>query len=247
MKRAWIVGGSSGIGAALAERLSAAGWAVAVSARDEAALHRLAGKTGGAIVPVPLDVTRAADVADAFARVERALGPLTHCFLNAATYEPMPLEAFSIRRFRDAMEVNFMGVVHGLDAVLPAFRRRGSGQVLITASVAGYRGLPKAAPYNATKAALISLAESLRPELARDGVWIRVINPGFVETPLTAKNAFSMPALITPDQAADAIIKRLDHRGFEIAFPRRFILAMKLLRHLPYSLFFALTRRMVRT
>ncbi|GAB4349336.1 MAG: SDR family NAD(P)-dependent oxidoreductase [Gammaproteobacteria bacterium] len=245
MKSAWVIGGSSGIGAALVERLSAAGWSVAVSARGEEALHRLAACCQGDVLAVPLDVTRPEAVKAAFERVESGIGPVGYCFLNAATYEPMPLEAFAIDRFRRAVEVNFMGVVNGLDVVLPAFRQRRSGQVLITASVAGYRGLPKAAPYNATKAALISLAESLRPELAREGVWVRVINPGFVETPLTDKNDFVMPALIKPAEAADQIVRRLDDTGFEIAFPRRFVWAMKLLRQLPYPLFFALTRRLV--
>ncbi len=246
MKCAWIVGGSSGIGAELALQLSAAGWEVAVSARTKEALGEMAQRAKGELLTVPLDVTEPEALRGALARIESELGPVTHCFLNAATYQPMTIGEFSIDRFRAAVEVNYMGVIHGLSAVLPLMQRRRSGQVLITASVAGYRGLPRAAPYNATKAALISLAESLRPELERQGVCIRVINPGFVETPLTDKNDFAMPALITPHQAAGAIIKRLDDEGFEIAFPRRFVWVMKLLRQLPYPLFFALTRRMVR-
>lgn len=246
MKHAWVVGGSSGIGAALVERLAVQGWQVAVSARNASALERLAQRSPGNITAVPLDVTDSAAVTAAFAAIESEHGPLSHCFLNAATYEPMAASEFAAERFRVAMEVNFMGVVHCLDAILPAMRKRRSGQVLITASVAGYRGLPRAAPYNATKAALISLAESLHPELAQEGVQMRVINPGFVETPLTDKNQFEMPALLTPHQAAAAIVRRLDDSGFEIAFPRRFVWAMKLLRQLPYPLFFALTRRMVR-
>lgn len=245
MNTAWIVGASSGIGAALARHLVLSGWRVVASARNGEALDTLAVELGERLWPLPLDVTDAAALEAAAATIEQRWGPLSHCFLNAATYEPMPLAEFSVARFREAMEVNVMGVVHGLAAVLPAMRARRSGQVLITASVAGYRGLPRAAPYNASKAALISLAESLRPELEAEGVWLRIINPGFVETPLTAKNAFAMPAIITPDEAARAIARRLEDTGFEIVFPRGFVWAMKLLRQLPYRLFFALTRRMV--
>ena len=185
MKRAWIVGGSSGIGAALVERLAASGWDVAVSARNTEALDTLVQRSQGTVLPVPLDVTEPEAVDEAFDRIENKFGPLSHCFLNAATYAPMDVNEFAIDRFRAAMEVNFMGVVHGLNAVLPAMRQRGSGQVLITASVAGYRGLPHAAPYNATTAARSSLAESLRPEFAQGGVSMPGVNPGFVEHPLT--------------------------------------------------------------
>jgi len=242
---AWIVGASSGIGAALAHELAAQGWRVVASARSRDALERVAETAGEMVWALPVDVTDASALGDAAERIEARWGPITHCFLNAAAYEPMPLDAFSIERFRTAVEVNLMGVVNGLAAILPRMRTRRAGQVLITASAAGYRGLPRAAPYNASKAALINMAESLRPELELEGVCVRVINPGFVETPLTAKNTFPMPAMITPQQAARAIARRLDDTGFEIAFPRAFIWVMKLLRRLPYRLYFALTRRMV--
>lgn len=246
MRTAWIVGASSGIGAALARLLVKEGWQVAASARNGSALEALADELGESLWALPLDVTDSDALARAAIAIEQRWGSISHCLLNAATYTPMPLQEFAIERFRTALEVNVMGVVHGVAAVLPIMRRRGSGQILITASVAGYRGLPGAAPYNASKAALISLAESLRPELEREGICMRVINPGFVETPLTDKNDFAMPAMISPEQAARAIASRLDDTGFEIAFPRGFVWAMKLLRRLPYRLFFALTRRMVR-
>lgn len=246
MKTAWIVGASSGIGAALARCLVSEGWRVVASARNRAALEALATDLGESLWALPLDVTDADTFAAAAAEIEQRWGGISHCVLNAATYTPMPLQEFALERFRTALEVNVMGVVNGVAAVLPVMRKHGAGQILITASVAGYRGLPGAAPYNASKAALISLAESLRPELEREGICMRVINPGFVETPLTDKNDFAMPAMISPEQAARAIASRLDDTGFEIAFPRGFVWAMKVLRQLPYRLFFALTRRMVR-
>jgi short-subunit dehydrogenase len=122
---------------------------------------------------------------------------------------------------------------------------RGAGQVAIMASVAGYRGLPKAASYGPTKAALINLAEILRTEFSGSGVDIRLVNPGFVSTRLTAKNDFSMPAIMTPEQAASRIIQGLEGTGFEIAFPRRFVAWLKIARVLPYRLWLPLARRMV--
>ncbi len=178
-------------------------------------------------------------------REKPELGPVELCILNAGDYEPMGLDDFDVSLFRRLMEVNYLGVVHGLAAVMPAMRARGRGQILITASLAGYRGLPRAAPYGATKAALISLAESLQPELAAEGVRLRVINPGFVKTPLTDKNRFEMPFLMTTEQAAEAIMKGLHNDAFEIRFPWRFALMMGLLRLLPNGLYLRIARRMV--
>ena len=154
---------------------------------------------------------------------------------------------FDAALFRRLVEVNYMGAVHCLDALLPLLRERGRGQVLLTASVAGYRGLPLAAPYSASKAALINLGEALQPELASAGVRMRVINPGFVDTQLTSKNRFGMPFLMTADQAARRIVNQLDRKGFEIAFPRRFVWQLKLLRCLPYGAYFPLVKWMTRT
>jgi short-subunit dehydrogenase len=244
---AWIVGASSGIGSALALELATLGWRVAVSSRNYEALDAVQTRAGsGAVVTFPVDVTDAQELSRVARDVEARVGPVTHCFLNAALYEPMRLDSFDARLFRRTLEVNVMGVVHGIEAILPGMRRRRSGQILVTASLAGYRGLPGAAPYNASKAALISLAESLRPELEREGILIRVVNPGFVRTPMTAKNDFPMPALIEPEEAASRIVRALHNKGFEIAFPMGFALLMKLLRILPYALYFALTRRMLR-
>lgn len=244
----WLVGASSGIGRALALRLVTDGWRLAVSARGADALQRLVVQAGAARVRAyPLDVTEAGRVREVVSRVERDMGSIDIALLNAGDYEPMPLEAFDSALFRRLMEVNYLGVVHCLDALLPVMRARARGQILVTASVAGYRGLPQAAPYGASKAALINLAESLQPEMARAGITLRLINPGFVDTPLTRKNAFSMPFLITPERAAAHIAGKLERGGFEISFPRLFVWQLKLLRCLPYRWYFFLVRKLTRT
>ena len=244
MKNAWITGASSGIGAAFARRLAARGsWRVMLSARNEERLRELAAEAPEMLHPQPLDVTDGDAVAAAVASMEQAHGPLDMAFLNAGDYQPMAAAEFDAALFRKLVEVNYLGVVNALDALLPRMLERGRGQVLIMASAAGYRGLPTAAPYGATKAALINLAETLYAELAPRGVRVRVVNPGFVKTPLTDRNDFRMPAIITPEEAARVIERELPERHFEITFPKRFTYVMKLMRCLPYALWFPLVRR----
>jgi short-subunit dehydrogenase len=243
---AWITGASSGIGRELALTLIDKGWHVVATARNAQRLDRLAAlpQTGGELTPLAADVTDAGAMARVAARIESELGPLQLAVFNAGDYEPMAVGELDVALIRRLMEVNYLGVVHGVAAVLPAMQARGGGEILINASVAGYRGLPYAAPYGASKAALIAFAESLRTELQDSGVALRVINPGFVKTPLTAKNRFTMPMLITPQQAAAAIAGAVGGKGFEITFPKRFTYILKLLRMLPYALYFPLIRRM---
>jgi len=241
---AWVTGASSGIGEALALGLAGAGWTVAASARRADRLAALAGRpeAAGRMHPVPVDVSDEAAVRAAVERIEAELGPVEAAVLNAGDYSPMAARDFDTALCRHLMNVNYMGVVHGIGAVLPRQLARGRGRLLVNASVAGYRGLPLAAPYGASKAALINLAESLRAELEGSGVTVRLINPGFVRTPLTDKNDFAMPALLDPQTAAAAILRDFDGDGFEISFPRRFTFVMKLLRCLPYRWYFPLLR-----
>ncbi|EHQ53134.1 short-chain dehydrogenase/reductase SDR [Ectothiorhodospira sp. PHS-1] len=243
----WLVGASTGIGKALALRLAATGRRVAVTSRSRERLQALAEQSpvAGAIEVFPGDVTDTRGLADVAAQIESRMGPIGTAVFNAGDYEPMGLEDFDPDLFRRIIEVNYLGVVNGLAAVMPFMLSRGEGRILVTASLAGYRGLPRAAPYGASKAAVINMAESLQPELAMRGVQLRVINPGFVKTPMTDKNRFHMPFLMESDAAVDAIMKGLEGKGFEISFPRPFALIMKSLRILPHRLFLALTRRMV--
>ncbi len=243
-RSAWVTGASQGIGKELTSALAAEGVAVAGSARGIDPLIEMR-SSHPRVLPLALDVTDSRAVAEAVARIEEAQGPLDLAILSAGIYDPVPGGLADPELFRRHMEVNYMGVVNALMAVLPRMKDRGKGQVAIVASVAGYRGLPQAAAYGPTKAALINLAETLRVELADSGVDIRLVNPGFVATRLTAKNDFHMPALLTPAAAARHILRGLRSRRFEIAFPWGFVTWLKLVRILPYRLFFPLMKRLV--
>ena len=243
---AWITGAGKGIGRALAIRLAGDGWTVAASARTTGDLAALASSDpSGRIHAFPLDVTAPAAVENAVARIEADLGAIELAVLNAGTHVPVTAETFSVQTFRDLVEVNLMGQVHCLAALLPRVLARRSGHIAVVASLAGYRGLPTAAAYGATKAGLIAMCEALRPDLAGHGVRLTLINPGFVKTPLTDRNRFPMPFLITAEDAADRIVRGLGGSAFEIAFPWRFAVVMKLLRILPARLFFFVSRRMI--
>lgn len=240
-KTAWITGASTGIGREIALQLAAAGVKVAASARSPEKLAAL----GPNILAIPLDVTDAAACRAAAAEVESRLGPIDLAVLGAGTYTPVALDDLDPARFAHMMDTNYMGVVNCVAALAPGMMARGAGHLSWIASVAGYVGLPKAAAYGPTKAALINLAESLAPEMSVKGVSVSVINPGFVETPLTAQNDFPMPFLMKADDAARRTIQGLAAGRFEIAYPRRFVAILKALRLLPYPLFFRLIRRAV--
>lgn len=242
----WLVGASSGIGAALTDRLVARGHLVAISARHQERLDERAARDPDRLLALATDVTDPPSLANAYRELVDRWGVPDSVILNAGDYEPMRLADFDPALFERLIRVNFLGAVNGIETVREDFIARGSGEIVLTASVAGYRGLPYAAPYGASKAAMINLAESLRPEFERSGVAIRVINPGFVRTRLTDKNDFAMPGRIEPDKAAGLIARGLDGRGFEILAPRGFGWVMKVLRLLPYALYFRLTRRMLK-
>jgi len=243
---AWITGAGKGIGRALARRLANEGWIVAASARTEKDLASLKAECPpGSAYCFPLDVTDATATFSVVARIVSEIGPLNLVVLNAGNYLPMTAETFSTETVRDLIETNLMGVVHGLEQVIPMFLARRDGHIAVVASLAGYRGLPTSSAYGASKAALINMCEALKPELDFAGVKLTLINPGFVETPLTDKNKFFMPFLIPVEYAVDAIVAGLETSAFEISFPRRLSFLMKFLRVLPARLFFALTRRMV--
>lgn len=243
-----ITGASLGLGRALALRCARAGWRVVASARGREQLESLAAEAAelsGEITPYPLDVTDAAAVAAAVQHVEAEIAPIGIAVLNAGTHRPMAAESFRAADVEGLLKLNVLGIANCLEALLPRMIARRQGRLALVASVAGYAGLPTAAGYGASKAAVINMAESLKPELDRLGVVLQVVNPGFVQTPLTDKNDFPMPFLMPADAAAEAFFRGLESQRFEIVFPRRFVYLMKLLRMLPYRLFFALTRRTV--
>jgi short-subunit dehydrogenase len=238
---AWVTGASTGIGRELAIALAKRGVIVAASARSAEKLAEL----GHGVRAYPLDVTDRSAVIATHDRINSEIGPIDLAVLAAGTYKPLNVTEFDLANFIETNAVNYLGVVHALSALIPQMRSRRSGHLACIASVAGYRGLPKAAAYGPSKAALINLAESLKPELEADGVTMTLINPGFVATPLTAQNEFPMPFLLSAEEAATRILRGLQRRRFEIAFPTRFVLMLKLARLLPYSVYFFLIRKFV--
>jgi short-subunit dehydrogenase len=237
-KLVWITGASTGIGREIALQLAASGVTVAVSARGVEKLAAL----GPSVKAYPLDVTDRTAVANTAEKIERELGPIDLAILAAGTYSPVDIDRFDAALFETAVNANFMGVVNCLADLLPRMLPRRKGHVAWIASVAGYSGLPKAAAYGPTKAALINLAESLKPELDARGVTVSVVNPGFVETPLTAQNDFPMPFLMKADEAARLTIAGLAKGRFEIAYPTAFVTILKVMRVMPYWLFFRIIK-----
>lgn len=240
-RRVWLVGASTGIGLALAEHLHARGATVLVSARRADALQAFVDRHPGSVA-LPLDVTDREAVRQA-ARAVRAGGPPDLVCYCAGHYRPQRATAIDLDELLRHQQVNTTGALHLLASVVPGLLARGQGHVSLVSSVAGYRGLPQSLAYGPTKAALINLAETLYLDLHPQGIGVSVVCPGFVDTPLTAGNDFPMPALLTPAQAAEAIVRGWERGRFEIHFPRRFTVALKLLQMLPYPLYFRVVRR----
>ncbi|WP_419832307.1 SDR family NAD(P)-dependent oxidoreductase [Endozoicomonas atrinae] len=242
----WITGASQGIGEAVAIAMAREGLIVAASARNMERLEALANQSTelkGRIIPYPLDVTDQTAVTETVNKIIETHGCIDQAILNAGTYISTSATEFTSSAVRQQVELNLMGVCHCLEPLIASMKKKGKGTIAINASLAGYRGLPRAAGYGATKAALINMAESLYTELSEVGIAIKVINPGFVKTPLTSKNRFPMPFLMEVDKAADIIVKGMKGRQFEIRFPRIFAAILGLLRRLPYPLYFWLIRR----
>lgn len=249
-KTVWLVGASSGIGEATAAELHAHGARVIVSARNAEALQAFAQRHPGAIA-IPMDVTNAGAVREA-ARQVHALGPLDGMVYCAGHYTAMDADAIKLPDMLRHVDINYVGALRLIDAVLPDLLARhnepdgGRGFISLVGSVAGYSGLPRSLAYGPTKAALINLAQTLYLDLRDKGVAVSIINPGFVETPLTAQNSFHMPALLSPQQAAKEILHGWARGSFEIHFPKRFTFWLKLLAMLPWRLSFMLVGRVTR-
>ena len=241
----WIIGASSGIGAALAAELAAGGARVALSARRAAELDKVnAGLTNPANHAVmPLDVSDAAGFDAAAAKVAALFGRIDRVVFLSALYTPSAVEAITRDELRKIVDVNLLGAFYCAQSVVPVLRAQGGGQLALCGSVAGYRGLANSQPYAATKAAVISLAETLRLEEAQNNIDIRLISPGFVKTPLTDKNDFAMPMMISAEEAASSLARQLRGCAFEITFPKKFTTIMKFLRLVPDVLYFPMAAR----
>jgi NADP-dependent 3-hydroxy acid dehydrogenase YdfG len=240
-RRVWLVGASTGIGQAAAALLHSKGASVIVSARNAAALQAMAAQYPG-LQALPLDATDEAAVKQAAQQVLSA-GPLDLLMYCAGTYAAQRAQDMAPQDIGHHMQVNYMGAVYCIGAVLPSMLAAKRGHLTVVSSVAGFRGLPHSLAYGPTKAALINLAETLYIDLHDEGLGVSVVNPGFVQTSLTANNDFHMPALMSPSQAAIQIVAHWERGLFESHFPKRFTRWMKLLRILPYSWYFRATRR----
>ncbi len=239
-QRVWLIGASSGIGEATAKLLMARGARVALTSRSREMLEKLA--DGNARV-APADVTDRASLAAAFDSVQAEFGGIDVAIINAGTHQPVRAWELDAVAAEQLVQVNLVGAMNAAALLAPYFAQRGSGRLAITASVAGYGGLPTGLVYGATKAALINFAETLYLDLAPKGVAVHLINPGFVKTPLTDLNEFKMPALIEAGEAAREILTGIEAGAFEIHFPKRFTRVLKALNLLPYRAYFPLVHR----
>jgi NAD(P)-dependent dehydrogenase (short-subunit alcohol dehydrogenase family) len=238
----WLVGASSGIGRATASLLHQHGAQVVVSARNADALKAFEQQHPGSM-GLAADATDHTALCETAQTVVARFGRIDLVVYCAGYYQALRATAFNLQNALQHQQVNYVGALHLLDAVLPTLLQQKSGHISWVSSVAGYRGLPNSLGYGPTKAALINLAQTLYLDLQPLGLGCSVINPGFVETPLTAQNTFTMPALITPEQAALEIVKGWEKGEFEIHFPKRFTRWMKFMRILSDRLYFMAVRR----
>ena len=238
----WLVGASSGIGRACAELLHARGARVVVSARSSVVLDVFTQAYGGSLA-IAVDVTDRVGMAAAAQQIVQRFGRIDLAVYCAGCYKALRATQFDLDEMLRHNQVNYVGALHMLDAILPTLIGQKAGHVSLVSSVAGYRGLPNSLAYGPTKAALINLGQTLYLDLETSGIGVSVVNPGFVETPLTAGNRFKMPALIAPRRAAEEMLSGWAAGRFEIHFPKRFTLWLKFLSHLGDSFYFNAVRK----
>lgn len=241
-QRVWMIGGSTGIGEALTRQLAHAGARIALSARSRDKLELLAQALPGTRA-YPFDMTDADATRRAAEAIFAEYGGIDVVIVMAGTYVEMRAQNFELQSAKHQIEVNLNGVLNVLDPVLPQLIRQRNGHLCLVSSVAGYSGLPNGMVYGASKAGLINMAEALYVDLGEFNVDVSLVCPGFVETPLTAKNEFPMPFIITADTAATEMVKSFARGDFEMHFPRRFTRMLKFLRLLPYGLYFPAIRK----
>ena len=244
-KKIWITGASSGIGKAVAEKFAKQGWKVAVSARRKELLDELAKNPN--ITSFPLDVTDRTQITSVFKNILNEFSDLDICLFSSGTYEPKDEQKIDPDKIKNVIDVNFLGVVDCVKAVEDFFKNKKSGHISIVSSIASYRGLPNSSGYGPSKAALTNFSESIYFDFKKFGVRVSIVSPGFIKTPLTDKNEFSMPFLKTPEYAAEKIFNGLiKGNAFEIHFPKGLTLTLKFLRILPYRLYLFLVDKLVK-
>ncbi|MDO9624407.1 MAG: SDR family NAD(P)-dependent oxidoreductase [Pseudomonas sp.] len=247
MKRIWLTGASSGIGAALAELLLQRGYRVALSARTAEPLHALAERYPEQVLVAAGDLSDATQVRAIGERIAQVWGALDSVILNAGTCEYVDVQNFEAAMIERVVRANLFSASYCIEAALPLLRLGHQPQLVGVSSSVTYLPLPRAEAYGASKAGMRYLLEALRIDLAAEGIAVTVVSPGFVDTPLTQKNDFPMPMRWPVDKAARHIAERLDKRPYEIAFPGPFIAILLLLAHLPKRLQVAIGKRMART
>ncbi|MDX6259362.1 MAG: hypothetical protein QOH84_1050 [Kribbellaceae bacterium] len=239
-RRIWVVGASSGIGAALAQELCRRGAQVAISARRADALKEVAGEW---MTAVPCDITDADEVGQAAGVVAAELGGIDIAVLSAGYWQQMGAD-FDVDSFNQHLLVNLTGMANCLGELIPRMKAQGAGMIVGISSVAGYRGLPGSEAYGATKAAQINLLEALRVRLRPDRIDVLTVCPGFVETEMTSDNTFPMPFIVSAEQAGRAIADGIERQSARIVFPWQMSLLMRISRLVPDRLWaLALTPR----
>ena len=245
-RRIWLTGASSGIGAALAEKLLQDGHQLALSARRSEPLQALAERFPGQVLVLPGDLTAPAQVHAIADAIAQAWGALDCVILNAGTCEYLDAAHFEAALVERVVRANLLAPAHCIEAALPLLRRGRRPQLVGVGSSVTFLALPRAEAYGASKAGLRYLLESLRIDLAHEGIAVTLVSPGFVDTPLTRQNDFPMPMRWPVERAARHIAERLEQRPLEIAFPGLFILILKALGGLPAGLRLALGKRLAR-
>ena len=239
----WITGASSGIGRALAIKFANEGWIVAASARRENLLQEL-NKINENIYSFPLDVTNIDQCKTVFKSIVDKFKDIEISIFSTGIHDPESEKEFSLEKIRKIMEVNYFGTMNSINSVYSYYNNKKNGQISIVSSVAGYRGLPAAGAYCASKSALTSFTESLHFEMKRKNVRVSLVSPGFIKTPMTDQNDFPMPMIKSPEFAAEQIYTGLiKKKGFEIHFPKAFTFIMKLLSILPSSIYFKIVEK----
>lgn len=238
-KRIWLIGASEGIGAALAKQLAAEGATLIISARNAERLEALKSELPGTgHQAIAVDVTVLEQIQQAWQSLAAAPPDIT--IYNAGTYTPMDAQHLELAAAESMIDVNLRGAFRMVSVVLPTYLQRNAGHLVLVGSVAGYRGLPSAMGYGASKAGIMHLAENLKADLKKTNIRVQLVSPGFVKTRLTDMNDFAMPCIITAERAAQYIVDGLQSSRFEIHFPKRFSYVLKLLQLLPAWLYFRL-------
>ena len=245
-KLVWITGGGTGIGKELAKRFSEKNFNVVVSGRRIRKLNDVKKYSPYNIFPIMLDVANPKKCKDVSKIILKKFGFIDIIILNAATYNPGSLDVLEPEKIKKILDINILGPINCFAPVLEDMKKKNKGHLIFMSSPAGFRGLPGAGIYGVTKSALTFLAETLKIEYDKFKIKVQVIHPGFIKTPMTDKNTFQMPFLMNAEKASEIIFKKIFSNTFEISFPKRLIIPMKIIKLIPSSIYFFLMKYLVK-